>query len=387
MSRVATIARGIEHHRAGRLTQAELCYMAVLRREGSHPDANVDVHFYLGSLLIERGDLEAGVAHLEIVVRAQPEHARAHVNLGLALLQMGDFDRGWAEYRWRHNYSVVSATGGGASPTVWDGAPLDGRSIVLLPEQGFGDTIQFARYAPLVAARGGRVILGCPLALKRLMRTLDGVSQVASGDDPPVTAHLSAALLDLPAIFGTRLSSVPHHVPYVHADPELVAAWAARFTTPLFRVGLVWAGNPEHQHNTRRSTRLDNLSALAGVPGVQFYGLQKGTAGSSPPPGRFGKTLVDLGPDLHDFADTAAALMHLDLVITVDTAVAHLAGALGRPVWLMLSRAHDWRWIDGWDRSPWYPSMRIFRQETPNDWSGVARRVAAELTRAAASHN
>ncbi len=292
------------------------------------------------------------------------------------MLQLGDFERGWSEYRWRHHYSVVTASGGGAD-TVWDGAPLEGRTIVLLPEQGFGDTIQFARYAPQVAVRGGHVILGCPAPLKRLMRTLGGVSQVASGDDPPVMAHVSAAFLDLPGLFGTRLTNVPAEVPYLCAEKELVDAWAPRFTPPHFKVGLVWAGNPAHQHDARRSTTLTSLAALGDVPGVQFYSLQKGQA----TPTGFNSALVDLGPDLHDFADTAAVLMHLDLVITVDTSVAHLAGALGRPVWLMLSRAHDWRWIDGWDRSPWYPSMRIFRQQVAGDWAGVARRITSALAR------
>lgn len=384
MSSRATIARGLEHHRAGRFTEAQRCYDSLLRHS-REPEATIEVHFLLGSLLVERGELASGVAHLEVAVRGAPAFPRAHVNLGLALLQMGDFERGWAEYRWRHNYSVVSATGGGASPTVWDGAALDGRSIVLLPEQGFGDTIQFARYAPLVAARGGRVILGCPLPLKNLLRTVPGVSQVASGDDPPVTAHLSAALLDLPGIFGTRLSTVPAEVPYLRAEAALVDRWAPCFKTPLFRVGLVWAGNPRHEHDARRSTSLDCLAPLAEVPGVQLYSLQKDSAAASLAGAGFGNAVVDLGPDLHDFAETAAALMHLDLVITVDTSVAHLAGALGRPVWLMLSHAHDWRWIDGWDRSPWYPSMRIFRQAAGNDWLSLARRVAAELTEASKS--
>jgi hypothetical protein len=380
MSRKATVALGIQHHRAGRLGEAERCYQSVLRRKGQQIDSNVDVHFMLGSLLVERGEPEAGAAHLEIVVRQAPEFPRGHINLGLALLQLGDFERGWAEYRWRHTQSIVSATGGGASSTAWDGAPLHGRTIVLLPEQGLGDTIQFARYAPLVAARGGRVILGCPLALKRLLRTLDGVSQVASGDDPPVMAHVSAALLDLPDLFETRLSSVPAAVPYLHAEPELVDAWAPRFSTSNFHVGLAWAGNPSHEHDARRSTSLDKLSPLADVPGVQFYSLQKGPGTVSPASTAFRNTLIDLGPDLQDFADTAAALMHMDLVITVDTSVAHLAGALGRPVWLLLSRGHDWRWIDGWDHSPWYPTMRIFRQDIANDWPNLARRVAAALS-------
>jgi hypothetical protein len=192
-------------------------------------------------------------------------------------------------------------------------------------------------------------------------------------------AHASAALLDLPGLFGTDLSNLPAEVPYLHAEPELVAAWAPRLASDRLRVGVVWAGNPDHQHDARRSTALGTLLPLGNVPGVQFYSLQKGPASERPRPAGF--SLVDLGPDLHDFADTAAVLMHLDLVITVDTSVAHLAGALGRPVWLMLSHAHDWRWIAGWDHSPWYPTMRIFRQQVANDWSDVVHRIAAELER------
>jgi hypothetical protein len=344
------------------------------------PD-NTDARFKLGSLLVERGDVQDGAAYLERVVHDAPGFARAHVHLGLALLQLGDFQRGWSEFRWRHQYSVVTATATGNGQTAWDGQLLNGRSIVLLPEQGFGDTIQFARYAPLVRARGGQVILGCPLPLKRLLRTLDGVSQVASGDDPPVAADVFVPLLDLPGIFGTDIGNVPAEIPYLHAEAALVRAWAERLASSLLRVGLVWAGNPEHKQDARRSMSLASLAPLGSMAGVEFFGLQKGpSAALAPPPGL---TLTVLGPALEDFADTAAVLTHLDLVITVDTAVAHLAGALGRPVWLLLSRGHDWRWIDGSERSPWYPSMRIFRQDVLGDWVSLVQRVAAELRHAA----
>jgi Flp pilus assembly protein TadD len=346
------------------------------------PD-NTDARLKLGSLLVERGDVRDGATHLERVVHDAPELARAHVHLGLALLQMGDFQRGWSEFRWRHQFSVVTATGTGNGSTAWDGRLLNGRSIVLLPEQGFGDTIQFARYAPLVRARGGQVILGCPLPLKRLLKTLEGVSQIASGDDPAVTADMYAPLLDLPAIFGTDMHNVPAEIPYLHAEPALARAWAERLTSSLLRVGLVWAGNPDHKQDARRSMSPLSLAPLGGVAGVQFFSLQKGpsSAQHAPPPGL---TLTDLGPALDDFADTAAALTHLDLIITVDTAVAHLAGALGRPVWLLLARGHDWRWIDGLERSPWYPTMRIFRQDVPGGWVSLVQRVAAELRQATA---
>jgi hypothetical protein len=349
-----------------------------MRQPGPSPN-DVEAHFRLGSLLLEQGDLEAAVSHLSAVTRAAPWLPHAHVNLGLALLQLGEFERGWVEYRWRHSYSTVTATAVGIQRPAWDGQPLDGRSIVLLPEQGFGDTIHFARYAPLVVARGGHVILGCPLLLKRLLRSLGGVSQLASGDDPPVVADTWAPLLDLPAILGTRLDSVPAEVPYLHAEPALIDAFAARLASPLLRVGMVWAGSARHDNDLRRSAPLEQLAPLAAVPHVQYYSLQKDYAESVL--SLAGWALDDLGPLLSDFADTAAILMHLDLVITVDTAVAHLAGALNRPVWLLLSRAHDWRWLDGWDHSPWYPSMRIFRQEVSGDWRALAERVAAEVSR------
>ncbi|MBI3710034.1 MAG: hypothetical protein HY246_20500, partial [Proteobacteria bacterium] len=247
-------------------------------------------------------------------------------------------------------------------------------------EQGLGDTIQFIRYVPLVAALGGRVVLQVSPELKRLLQAFPGVERlVAPADElPRYDVHLS--LLSLPRAFATELPTIPDDVPYVTAEPAAVRAWGQRLAAYRGRrVGLVWAGRPEHRNDRNRSLQLQKLATLAAVPDVTFLSLQKGPAAAqlAGPPAGFSP--VDLGQELGDFADTAAVIANLDLVISVDTSVAHLAGALGRPVWCLLPFAPDWRWLRGREDSPWYPTMRLFRQRRHGDWSDVAARVVEAL--------
>jgi hypothetical protein len=269
--------------------------------------------------------------------------------------------------------------------------------VLLFAEQGLGDTIQFIRYAPMVRDRGGVVLVECPATLERLLKRCPGIDRVTPQGAPLPEFAFQIPLMSLPGVFHTTLNTVPADVPYLSAEPGLIDAWEEELAaaqgvspsppTPLPRrgegrkkVGIVWQGSQRYAGDAHRSIKLKEFAPLAHVPGVQLVRLQK----------EFGAeqlrdvpdwNVLDLGDQLRDFADTAAVMQHLDLVITVDTAVAHLAGALGVPVWIALSVAADWRWMRGPDRSPWYPSVRLFRQTQWGDWGGVMRRMADELRR------
>jgi hypothetical protein len=251
-------------------------------------------------------------------------------------------------------------------------------------EQGLGDTIQFIRYAPLLAARGARVIVECPPDLADLLRTVAGVADVVPRPNPLPPFDVHAAVLDLPRLFGTTLATVPANVPYVTADPARGQKWFAKVTSSISvppgpRVGLVWSGNPKHANDRNRSIPLRAFEPLAALTHVTFFNLQKGPAAGQMSDSTLTLKLIDHTAKLHDFADTAALIAHLDLVITVDTSVAHLAGALAKPVWVLLPKVPDWRWMLDRADSPWYPTMRLFRQDAIGDWAGVVRQVKEEL--------
>lgn len=366
------------------------------------PDS-VEARLELALTLLDGRDLPAAEALFrESLVRA-PEHAATHFALAGLLLLGGRYDDGWREFAWRWRLPELVGPQPPSTAPRWQGEPLTGRTILLEAEQGHGDTFQFARYIPLVAERGGRVLLRCRPEVRSLLAALpDLVETVVPGEPLPPHDHV-AALPDLPRIFGTTPTTIPGPHPYLHANPARVAAWVARLADDQarpgasdaapggrgpVRVGLVWAGSPDHRLNVQRSASLADFAPLAEAArafatahgrALRFYALQKGApaaeAGTPPP----GLDLVDLGPDLTDFAETAAAVAALDLVITVDTSVGHLAGALGRPVWVLPWATHDWRWLLDRDDSPWYPSVRLFRQSRPNAWGPVLERVAAVL--------
>jgi hypothetical protein len=256
---------------------------------------------------------------------------------------------------------------------------LQGRTIVVLAEQGIGDVIQFARYASILKARGATVVLKAHGGMERFARDFDGVDRVLDAGASAGSCDYYVHLMSLPHVLGTTLDDIPAQVPYLRVDPPKQAAWRQRIPAedgPL-RVGLIWAGNAMHRRDRHRSMPLAALRPLFDVPGVRFHSLQKdsraGDAAARP------AALVDLAPHLHDFRDTAAAIDRLDLVICVDTAVAHLAGALRKPVWLLLAATSDFRWMQGRDDTPWYPTMRLFRQAVPGDWTHVIERVRAAL--------
>ena len=292
-----------------------------------------------------------------------PDLAEAHWNLALALLATGDFERGWQEHEWRWRANVIGPEQSFRQP-LWLGAEdLTGKTILLHNEQGLGDALQFVRYAPQVRQRGARVVLRVQRPLLSLMAGLAGADHVIAEGDALPEFDYHCPLLSLPLAFGTHLQNIPAGIPYLHPAADRLAKWQSILgerTAP--RIGLAWSGNPAHKNDRNRSIALKQLLPLLSVPGVRFVSLQRdlreddaAVLGNLP-------ALVSIGAQLDDFADTAAAISLLDLVITVDTAVAHLAGALGKPVWVLLPFAPDWRWLLKREDSPWYPTARLFRQ-------------------------
>ncbi len=334
----------------------------------------------LGDALMKKGLFDQALAALDRAIQLDPDLPLAHFNRALVALMRGDFQRGWPEYQWRARAQPPFMFPPDDLPrTEWNGCELQGRSILLHAEQGLGDTLQFVRYVPLVAARGGRIVLACQRELVRLFDGLPGVERIMTFGDPVSQFDFHCPLLNLPLAFSTDLNSIPAQTPYLRPDPKLADRWKLKIDArpPRLKVGLVWAGGSGHKLNRLRSIALPRLAPLADVSGVQFFSLQKGPAAGQPRPP--GLNMFDWTGELHDFADTAGLLANLDLVITVDTAVAHLAGAMGIRTWVLLPVVPDWRWMLNREDSPWYPTLRLFRQKSRGDWAGVIQAVAQAL--------
>lgn len=343
----------------------------------SKPD-DYHCHSELGFALHAIGSVAESGASFKRALALNPGAPDAHFHLSIPLLNSGDFERGWAEYEFRPERIAFEQSGVFAQCPEWRGQDLAGKALVVRGEQGFGDTIQFARYVPLLAARGATVVLFARPELLPVLAALPGVSQLGSHGNLPA-ADYCCLLGSLPGCFGTTPENIPATIPYLAPPAASVERWRGRFDgVNGLRVGLVWAGSPTHSNDRNRSMALAELAGLGKIPGVTFFSLQKGPAAAQT--ASSGLILVPLADQLQDFGDTAAVLMQLDLLVCVDTSVAHLAGALGRPVWLLLPTGLDWRWLSRRDDSPWYPTMRIFRQEEPGDWAGVAERVGRALT-------
>ena len=406
---------GMVHYTQGHIAEAENCFRAALRLRPNHANATLNLgsarqilnHVEDAEALFRRAlTLGTNPAHaksnlaLALMEQARPEEAEllcrealalrpgypeARANLALALMKMGRLEEGWREYESRWDVESMASPAPVLSQPRWTGQQLNGETIVLYAEQGFGDTLQFCRYAPMVAAAGGRVVLVVPKPLRRVMATLDGVAQVMCEEDgtlPPFDYH--CPLLSLPLAFGTTMATIPAPVPYLHADPS---PWAELLAgLPGLKVGLVWAGKSRtaqpHAAATdqRRSMRLTDMAPLLSVPGCSFVSLQLGPPASQTQTLSDGALLHDVSSRLNDWADTASLIAGLDLVIAVDTAVAHLAGALGKPVWLLNRFDSCWRWFLHRDDTPWYPTMRVFRQTSRGDWAGVIERAGQALT-------
>jgi len=335
-------------------------------------------HNNISNSLYKRNRLDEAIAHYQKAIQINPDYAEAHCSMAQAMLLKGDFRNGWGEYEWRWRLKPLSLFPKLAEPR-WDGRNLNGRTILLRCEQGHGDILQFVRYAPMIAKMGGKVILECRWELARFMEQNRIVQRIVACGTSMPDFDYQCPIASLPLAFGTDLQSIPANVPYLSADSQLTKKWGARIgpENQHKKVGLVWAGSPDHGNDSNRSIPLNEFAPLADTDGVDFYSLQKGPSGKQAPP--TGLHLTDWTDDLSDFADTAALLANLDLVITVDTAVAHLAGAMGKPVWLLLPFSPDWRWMLNRNDTPWYPTMRLFRQPSPGDWESVINRVIQQL--------
>jgi tetratricopeptide (TPR) repeat protein len=352
----------------------------------------LDPHFAdawanLGTTLHHAGEFEEGMMALRRAIALAPHHANAHSGLGILLLMRGDLAEGLEEYEWR--LRSTERTGPRFPERPWQGDSLAGRHIYVQGEQGFGDTLQFSRYLPLLAMRagaGGGVTLRVQQPLVALLR--ESLPDVTVLDDRgEVTRYdCDAALLSLPRLLRTRLETIPAAVPYLRVPPPAAQRWEARLRAmPGLKVGLVWAGNPDHSNDFRRSIALRLLDPILAVQGTSFASLQVGPRAADlrparqKPARRKAAAVEDLSPALKDFDDTAGAIAALDLVITVDTSVAHLAGGLGRPVWVLLPWVTDWRWMFAREDNPWYPTMRLFRQRRRGEWGDVIANIAEAL--------
>lgn len=358
----------------GRLDESEACHRRALEMD---PE-NIEAQYNLGLALKDKGQTREALDCLNNVLHHKPDHVDAHWDRALTWLVSGDLLRGFAEYEWRWRLAENPART--FEKPLWSGSPLDGRTILLHAEQGMGDTLQFARFAPIVAAQGGKVVLECQGPLADLLGGLDGVSAISVVGSPLPAFDCHAPLLSLPRIFGTTLETIPAAAGYLSWDGpnQTFSDIAGR---PGLKVGIVWAGKPSHRNDRHRSVGLAPFIELFGSAGVSFFSLQVGPRAGDPASLGCAGLVRDLTPRIKSFADTAAALGELDLVITVDTALAHLAGAMGKEAWVMLPYAPDWRWLLERTDSPWYESVTLYRQRTPGDWDDVFTRIQQDLSR------
>lgn len=355
----------------GELEQA----MVHFHRAGMLKPGDAEVRNNLGTALMFAGRYEEAIDHFKTALAIDPGYASAHWNYSLALLAVGNGEQGWREYEWRWRVGVSEPRQ--FSQPEWDGGDIPDKTVLLYGEQGFGDAIQFVRFASEMKKRTKKVIVACRNELRRLFSTCPGVDTVCSQDDPSLRFDVHFPLLSLARQLGVSPLSIPGRVPYLTAPNEMRADLRAAITQHEgFRIGIAWSGNTEFRWNMYRSCSLEDFRSIIGISGVRTFSLQKG---STAPKTAWVESVVDLSGYLGDFADTAAAMMQMDLIITTDTSVAHLAGALGCKAWVLLSAAPDWRWLRERSDSPWYPTMRLFRQRQLGDWGNVIQQVASAL--------
>jgi hypothetical protein len=340
-------------------------------------------HSNLSVLHYERGEPDKAAFHAERALAMSAAQPSAHLGLAEALLIQGDFVRGWEEYEWRYKLPGVPNPMPLENIPAWDGTALPDGALLLVADQGYGDGIQFSRYIPWAKTRCAKVVVACSKELQPLVRQLPGVDFIFDAWNACPKVDAWETLSGLPRHHGTRLDNVPWDAPYMRADPDVRAKWAARLDTLAPRgrprVGLVWAGRPTHMNDRNRSINLARLAPITDLDGYNFISLQKGPA-TEQIGAYFGRApLVNLGPEIGDFGDSAAVIDELDLLLSVDTSVGHVAGAIGKPAWVMLPYAPDWRWLRDRSDTPWYPSMRLFRPPSPKDWDSVIATVAAGL--------
>ncbi len=343
------------------------------------------MYYNLGSALKEAGRIEPAMVQLRRAVELKPDFYEASYSIALTQLLQGNWTEGWRGYELRWKCASFRSPRRDFIQPMWDGADPQGRTILLHSEQGFGDTIQFVSLATLVAGRGAKVIVVCQPELRRLVSTVAGVDRVMGWDEPLADFDLHCPLLSLPYLLGLKLEQLPVAMAYVSAPAPDVEKWRQKLLDfpGVLKVGLCWSGGP---HPRSRSIPLAAMTSLADVAGTRFFSLQRGEHSAEDRAAREALKLVDYTDQLNDFADTAGLIANLDLVISVDTAVAHLAGAMQKPVYMLLKFMPDFRWMLDREDSPWYPTMRLFRQAKAGDWGGVVQSVKEALVKSAGKH-
>ena len=378
------VRRGTALVRLGRYDEALTAYAAALR---INPDC-LDAYVNRGNAHAFLNQFDAALADFALVTARQPDHADANFNEALVRLCLGDFGRGWRKYEYRWQCSQFAALRPNIARPMWHGdTDPRGKTILLYAEQGMGDVIQFVRYAPLLAARGAKVIVGVHRPLAAVMTGVPGVARVIADGEALPNFDLYCPMMSLPLAFGTELATIPANVPYIRAQQARIDRWRERLPqTGRLRVGICWAGGAAHQNDRRRSIPLATFAKILSVDGVDFVTLQKEvTEADAATLNAHG--VAQLGQDFADFADTAAVVAQLDLVIAVDTSVAHLAGAMAKATAALIAFAPDFRWMLDRTDTPWYPTMRLYRQNEIDDWTAPLERLRQELAVVAQSRN
>ncbi|MBW8039424.1 MAG: tetratricopeptide repeat protein [Planctomycetes bacterium] len=356
----------------------ENCRQALLLKPGF-----AEAYNNMGTARHLLGQYAEAIENYERAIWLKPDYAHAHWNYSHVLLLKGKLAEGWDEYEWLRKMDLDSPVYPHSyQRPCWDGSSFTGKRLLVHYEQGIGDSFQFVRYLPMVKARGGTVIYEERKSLLSILRQIEGIDEVVEArprKKPDVEFDYHASLLSLPGIFGTTLETIPSDIPYLYADLAKTDYWRSRLQGSNFKIGIVWAGSPKHENDHRRSCMLKHFEPLAVIDGVRLYSLQKDATAAQLQQFPAEMVLANPAEEFEDFADTAAVIENLDLVISVDTAIVHLAGAMGKSVWTLLPFAPDWRWMLDRDDSPWYPTMRLFRQEQSGDWETVFARVAQQL--------
>ncbi|MFA6019614.1 MAG: tetratricopeptide repeat protein [Rhodospirillales bacterium] len=344
-----------------------------LRLAAEQDPANAQIRLNLANLLQDTGDFDNGLDCYRQAALLAPDNAQLRYNLGLTLLTLGQFEEGWREAEWRWKAAGIDLDRVDFKAPAWTGEERPGQTILLWAEQGLGDVLMFCRYVPLLAQKGMRVLLQTPRQLHPLLRSLEGLDGLFAEGDPLPAYDVQLPLLAVPGRMKTGLATIPGHVPYLKPPLDRQAFWQERLSDVKgLKIGLSWRGNPAHANDANRSLTPSLLTPLLDMEGISWIGLQ-------PDPGPHTPPIFNAGPDLQDWGDSAGLAANLDLTISVDSSVAHLAGALGLPCWLMLPFLPDWRWMLHRPDSPWYPNMRLWRQDGPGAWDGLIRRLSSAL--------
>jgi tetratricopeptide (TPR) repeat protein len=370
--------KGVVFRDLGDNNQAIYFFRRTVKLKPDHFQAHVN----LGAALQEELRFDEAAIAYEQAIHLNPASAEAHCNYAFVKLAQGDLSEGWEEYEWRWKLGKLSPRD--FPQPLWDGSALTGQTILIHAEQGLGDTIQFIRFALLLKARGGNVIVQCQPPLRQLLHHTPGIHRFIGVGDPLPAFDVHIPLLSLPRIFGTTLETIPAGIPYLFADSSLVQHWQATLATLRgFRIGINWKGRDDIVEYRQRNIPLELFASLADSSLIQLISLQRGPGRDELLAANLPIPIMDLGDEIDTargpFMDTAAIIKNLDLVITSDSVIAHLAGAVGTPVWLALPYFPDWRWLLDRSDSPWYPTMRLFRQKFPGDWAGVFAEIKAAL--------